>query len=451
MLRSRIERRLMSTAIAAMLAATCAFVFIVGTPYEAFALSKPAKATISSIKATGATKVAVTAKKLSGVKGYQVKYSQNSKFRKAKSVWTSKRAKTVQELKPGTKYYVKVRAYKKTASGKKVYGPWSKTKTVRTWYRISYRLNGGKQAANQRKAYTRYSKTFSLKAPTKKGYVFGGWYSSSAYKTKVTKIRQGSSGNRVFYAKWSLRQYSIVYKLSGGTNAAENPKTYAISDGEIYLADPEKTCCDFLGWYKDEAGTIPFCSIASGSTGNVTVYAKWEEHHVPIWVDDTSVTHVDEETRLVEREFDVCNNPECPSYGLEVPPNHPLVSGLLCNTGLGKAKDTYFHHDAYDLIVEAGHCECANCGCVLENHVHDMQTAGCITREAWSETVVHAGWWCARCDCEVDRLHPNTAPMDEMGHCSIWREDIVESEEHPAAEYELWKCADCGYTTAVAL
>lgn len=423
----------------------CGFVSALATPSDAFAVTKPAKATVSSVKAVGTTKAAVTVKKVSGARGYQIMYASNTKFQNPKSIWTWQQTKTITKLKPGAKYYVKVRAYKKTTSGKIIYGAWSKTKSVRIWYLLSYKLNGGNQAAGQRQAYTYYSKTFSLKAPTRKGYEFKGWYTSSSYKTKITNVKQGSYGNKTLYAKWSPKSYAITYELNGGTNSVKNPKSYTICSKSISLQKPSKQCCEFLGWFKDKACTKPFSAIPSGSTGSVVVYAKWKERHTPVWVDETRVEHVEEETYLVERDFDICNNPECPSYGLEIAPNHSFLSGLLCNTAIGYAKDTYLHHDAYDVVIEGGHCECAICHQAIEEHEHTIEFAGYVQRDPWTETAVHAGWWCTRCNCEVERLHPNVTPDDEMGHCSIWREDIVETIVHPAEEYELYQCADCGY------
>ncbi|MDD7402778.1 MAG: fibronectin type III domain-containing protein [bacterium] len=72
----------------------------------------------------------VTIKKLSGVKGYQIKYSTSRKFSKSKTktITTKKRTVTLKKLKSGKKYYVKVRAYRYNTSKKKVYGKYSKVK-----------------------------------------------------------------------------------------------------------------------------------------------------------------------------------------------------------------------------------------------------------------------------------------------------------------------------------
>jgi len=47
--------------------------------------------------------------------------------------------------------------------------------------------------------------TIKLKNPTRKGYVFKGWYLDKKFKKKVTVINKGSSGNKTLYAKWKKK------------------------------------------------------------------------------------------------------------------------------------------------------------------------------------------------------------------------------------------------------
>jgi uncharacterized repeat protein (TIGR02543 family) len=70
--------------------------------------------------------------------------------------------------------------------------------------------------------------------------------------------------------------YKINYELDGGTNASSNPDVYEKSAGAT-LANPTKQNHTFLGWYRNSnfSGS-PVTSIPSGSTGDVTLYAKWQ-------------------------------------------------------------------------------------------------------------------------------------------------------------------------------
>ncbi len=95
---------------------------------------KPKKTSIKKLS-KGKKKFTVTWAKVSGVKGYQIQYSSDKKFKKNnKSVTVTKQKKTkatVKKLKSKKKYYVRVRTYK-TVNGKKIYSSWSKVKSVKT-------------------------------------------------------------------------------------------------------------------------------------------------------------------------------------------------------------------------------------------------------------------------------------------------------------------------------
>ena len=74
----------------------------------------------------------VTAKKVSGADGYQVRYSTKSSMKSAKKkAVKNSTSVTVSKLKKGKKYYVQVRSYKVDSAGKKVYSKWSGTKSIK--------------------------------------------------------------------------------------------------------------------------------------------------------------------------------------------------------------------------------------------------------------------------------------------------------------------------------
>lgn len=95
---------------------------------------KPKKTSIKKLS-KGKKKFTVTWAKVSGVKGYQIQYSSDKKFKKNnKSVTVTKQKTTkatVKKLKSKKRYYVRVRTYK-TVNGKKIYSSWSKVKSVKT-------------------------------------------------------------------------------------------------------------------------------------------------------------------------------------------------------------------------------------------------------------------------------------------------------------------------------
>lgn len=96
-------------------------------------ITKPKKAKIKKVKGYKKA-LEVRYAKVSGASRYQIQVATDKKFKKNKKTVTAKKSKTkvkISKLKKKKKYYVRVRAYK-SVSGKKVYGAWSKVKTVKT-------------------------------------------------------------------------------------------------------------------------------------------------------------------------------------------------------------------------------------------------------------------------------------------------------------------------------
>ena len=98
--------------------------------FSAFAASKLPATSITSLSAKD-NGFKIKWKKKSGITGYQIQYSTNSKFKKGNKSIKIKNAKTISKkitkLKVAKKYYVRVRTYK----GKK-YSKWSKVKSIKT-------------------------------------------------------------------------------------------------------------------------------------------------------------------------------------------------------------------------------------------------------------------------------------------------------------------------------
>ncbi len=94
----------------------------------------PKAISIKSLKSSKAKMAAVTWKKDAKVTGYKIQYATKSNFKGAKTV-TAKKNRTVsatlKKLKGGSKYYVRIRSYKKVNKKTTVYSTWSKAKTVK--------------------------------------------------------------------------------------------------------------------------------------------------------------------------------------------------------------------------------------------------------------------------------------------------------------------------------
>ena len=102
------------------------------TLYAKWTKVNVAKVSFKSAKNSKSKKILLKYKKISGAKGYEISYSTNKKFKKAVTKKnTAKTSYTINKLKKGKTYYVRIRAYKMDSTGKKVYGKYSSVKKVK--------------------------------------------------------------------------------------------------------------------------------------------------------------------------------------------------------------------------------------------------------------------------------------------------------------------------------
>ena len=161
-----------------------------------------------------------------------------------------------------------------------LYAQWSKRK-----YTITYNLNGGTLATENRTTYEVNTKTFKLNKPTKVGYVFKGWYKNKNFKgAKVTKIKKGSAGNLTLYAKFEPIKYKIIFYKNGGRGyvrdilSAKYNKTYTLTKNS-YTRKGYK----FTGWNtKADGSGISFANeqkvknLTTKKNKKIKLYAQWK-------------------------------------------------------------------------------------------------------------------------------------------------------------------------------
>lgn len=95
-------------------------------------VAKPKRETITSLKKRGKGKFKVQYSGISKVKGYEICYSTNKKFKSStKKAFTSSLAKTIKGLKKNKTYYVRVRGYRIDSTESRIYGKYSKVKKVK--------------------------------------------------------------------------------------------------------------------------------------------------------------------------------------------------------------------------------------------------------------------------------------------------------------------------------
>ena len=133
-------------------------------------------------------------------------------------------------------------------------------------YTISLNPNGG--TVSPTSVVVTYDASYEFPVPRKAGYIFLDW--SGMPLTGIWK----KEGNRTLYANWQVEEYRINYVLDGGTNNPDNPTTYTV-EMAFSLGDPTKTGYTFLGW--TDAQGNPAKTITKGNTGDITLYANWNE------------------------------------------------------------------------------------------------------------------------------------------------------------------------------
>lgn len=111
-------------------------------------------------------------------------------------------------------------------------------------YKITYKLNKGKNNTANPKTYTSEDE-IKFKKPTRSGYHFVGWYTDSKYKNQISVIEKGSEGSLTLYAKWtkeispSAKAASLDYvkgtKANTITVSATVSNYVKSSDGYYYL------------------------------------------------------------------------------------------------------------------------------------------------------------------------------------------------------------------------
>ena len=142
-------------------------------------------------------------------------------------------------------------------------------------YSVTLKANGGVINNNSNTTEYIYGEGVVLPSAsdmTKEGYSFGGWYTSSDFSdSPVTNIDATDRGNKTYYAKWNVNQYTITFDTTGGSNIDSITQDY----GTVITKplDPTKEGYTFTGWDIEIPSTMP--------AYNMTIKAKWLDSEKP--------------------------------------------------------------------------------------------------------------------------------------------------------------------------
>lgn len=163
--------------------------------------------------------------------------------------------------------------------------------TVPAWtsYTVKYNANGGSGAPSSQKKWKNQTLKLSTVKPTRTGYTFQGWATSSsggvAYASGANYTENASV---TLYAVWKAITYTVKYNANGGTGApSSQTKTYG-KTLTLSSTKPTKTSVDdngtlttytFKGWATSSTSTsVAYQSGASYTTNAaITLYAVWSK------------------------------------------------------------------------------------------------------------------------------------------------------------------------------
>ena len=154
------------------------------------------------------------------------------------------------------------------------------TKLTVQWTAPTYAvtLNAGNGTINSGNV-TEYTYGVGATLPTdvtRTGYTFKGWYDNEALAgSPVTAISNTETGNKEYWAKWEINQYTITFDTVGGSTVASITQDYGTAIAAP--ADPTREGYTFFGWDKEIPSTMP--------AENVTVTAKWVVNQYTITFD----------------------------------------------------------------------------------------------------------------------------------------------------------------------
>ena len=164
-----------------------------------------------------------------------------------------------------------------------------------TSYKITFNANGGTGAPAAQTKWHGQALTLSSTKPTRTGYTFVGWSTSSSATSQTYSaggtIPATTNQALTLYAVWKAITYTVTYNANGGTGAPGNQtKTYGQAL-TLSSTRPTRTKYNFLGWATSATATKAAYSAGGSYTTNaaVTLYAVWELAYVQPRIVDLSV------------------------------------------------------------------------------------------------------------------------------------------------------------------
>ena len=263
-------------------------------------------------------------------------------------------------------------------------------------YAVTLNTNGGTINNGNVTGYT-YGVGATLPAAddmTYTGHTFKGWYDNENLTgSPVTAIGGAETGNKEYWAKWEINQYTITFDTNGGSEIAPITQDYGT---EITAPDnPTRKGYTFKGWDKEIPETMP--------AENITVKAQWEINQYTIAFDTNGGSEIAPITQDYGTEITAPDNPTRKGYTFkgwdkEIPKTMPAENITV------KAQ---WEINQYTISFDT------NGGSEIDSITQDYGTAITAPADPTRKGYTFKGW---------DKEIPETMPAENITITARWKD-----------------------------
>lgn len=165
----------------------------------------------------------------------------------------------------------------KTDYNHTLYAHW----TIKT-LTVNFNPNKGKLSSSKKTKLVTYDHTLGeLPKPTRKGYIFLGWYTKKSGGSRIKESREIRT-NATYYAHWAKNSKKVKIKLNKNKGNCSKSSITVTYGGKLKgLPKASRNGYKFLGWYTEKSGGTKV--TASTKTAKVvsatkTLYAHWKKN-----------------------------------------------------------------------------------------------------------------------------------------------------------------------------
>ena len=245
---------------------------------------------------------------------------------------------------------------------------------------------------------------------TRTGYTFKGWYDNEALAgSPVTAISNTETGNKEYWAKWEINQYTITFDTVGGSTVASITQDYGTAIAAP--ANPTREGYSFIGWDKEIPSTMP--------AENMIITAKWKVNQYTITFDSNGGSEIAPITQDYGTAITAPADPTREGYTFigwdkEIPATMPAENMII--TAKWKVNQ-------YTITFDS------NGGSEIAPITQDYGMAITAPADPTREGYTFIGW---------DKAIPSTMPAENMIITAKWRDIAVPTGEIKIAE-NGWK------------